>query len=253
MPTNRTDILGVPVSLTDIATAVAEIGRPVDERAGGYVCAADVNSIMQAQRNSAHMDALHAARVVLPDGTPLVWAARMRGHRDIKRVPGPDIMLALCASGLDKGWRHYFYGGAEGVVEDLAATLSRQFPGLEVAGMQSPPFRKLSDAELDSSIAAINAADPHIVWVGLGCPKQEIWMRENVTRLRGAVVIGVGAAFNFHSNRVRRAPVWMRNNGLEWLHRLGSEPQRLWRRYLLLGPEFLLRVTVDSLRRPVRR
>ena len=249
----RTEILGVPVSVTDMATAVAEIGRPVDERAGGYVCAADVNSIMQAQRNSAHMEALHGARAVLPDGTPLVWAARLRGNREIKRVPGPDVMLALCAAGIEKGWRHYFYGGEKGVAEDLAVELSRQFPGLEVAGMQSPPFRKLSKAELDSSIAAINAAEPHIVWVGLGCPKQEIWMSENFARLNGAVVIGVGAAFNFHSNRVRRAPAWMRSNGLEWLHRLGSEPQRLWRRYLLLGPEFMVRVAVDSLWRPVGR
>lgn len=246
--TRRMDILNVPVMVTSMENAVASIGQWIDAGRGGYVCAADMNSIMQAQRNASHMDALQHAAAVLPDGTPLVWAARMRGQRNMQRVPGPDIMLALCEHGVERGWRHYFYGGAEGVAGELAASLQKRMPGLCVAGMQAPPFRPLSPLEKESSIAAINAARPHVVWVGLGCPKQEIWMRENAERIAGAIVIGVGAAFNFHSDRIRRAPAWMRRSGLEWLHRLASEPRRLWRRYLLLGPEFVARATAEAIR-----
>lgn len=244
----RTDILGVPVSSTDMTAAVAAIAGRIEARSGGYVCAADMNSIMQAQRNPAHMEALRHASVVLPDGTPLVWAARLAGDGAMRRVPGPDIMLALCKAGIDRGWRHYFYGGADGVPEELVARLSQRFPGLEVAGLQSPPFRPMRADETARSIAAINASTPDIVWVGLGCPKQELWMHAHAGALSGAVVIGVGAAFNFHSGQVRRAPQWMRGNGLEWAHRLASEPQRLWRRYLLLGPEFLLRVAGQAMK-----
>lgn len=246
--TRRMDILDVPVTVTSMENAVAVIGQSVDARSGGYICAADMNSIMQAQRNPSHMDALKHAEAVLPDGVPLVWAARLRGQRGMRRVPGPDVMLALCERGVDLGWRHYFYGGAPGVADELAASLQRRLPGLCVAGTQAPPFRPLSPAEQEDSLAAINAARPNILWVGLGCPKQELWMRENADRINGAVVIGVGAAFNFHSNRIRRAPPWMRRSGLEWLHRLGSEPRRLWRRYLLLGPEFLARAAAEAIR-----
>ena len=157
-------------------------------------------------------------------------------------------MLELCEQGLRRGWRHYFYGGAEGVATELVRRLELRFSTLAVAGTQSPPFRKLTQSELDHSLAHISAARPDIVWVGLGCPKQEIWMREHAKKIEGAVVIGVGAAFDFHSGKIARAPSWMRRMGLEWLHRLVSEPARLWRRYLVLGPQFLLRAGIQSVR-----
>lgn len=244
----RTEILGVSISLVNMQDAVREIGRWADAREARYVCAADVNSIMQAQRNPAHLQALSNADMVLPDGTPLVWVSRLRGKRQIQRVPGPDIMLQLCEAGVARGWRHYFYGGADGVAATLADALQHRFPGLLIAGTHAPPFRALSNQEQARDLEAINAADPHIVWVGLGCPKQEIWMRENAASLNGAVVIGVGAAFDFHGGRIPRAPLWMRRNGLEWLHRLSCEPQRLWRRYLVLGPAFLARAMVETFR-----
>lgn len=244
----RTDILGAPVSAVDMEHAVADIARWADAREGRYVCAADVNSVMQARRNPAHMAALRGAALVVPDGTPLMWAARARGDADMGRVPGPDLMLHLCETGVERGWRHYFYGGADGVAVALAAGLSARFPGLRVAGHGAPPFRPMTAEEREQALAGIAAADPHVLWVGLGCPKQEIWMLENAARLPRCVVIGVGAAFDFHSNRIPRAPAWMRRNGLEWLHRLVSEPRRLWRRYLLIGPEFLLRAGVEAVR-----
>jgi N-acetylglucosaminyldiphosphoundecaprenol N-acetyl-beta-D-mannosaminyltransferase len=244
----RTDILGVPISVVDMPSAIHQIGQWADAGETRYVCAADVNSVMQAQRNPAHLSALRSADMVLPDGTPLVWVSRLRGQRAAQRVPGPDIMLQLCAAGVGRGWRHYFYGGAEGVADGLAQALQRRFPGLLVAGTHAPPFRPLSPAEQARDLEQINAARPHIVWVGLGCPKQEMWMRENAAKLKSAVVIGVGAAFDFHAGRIPRAPVWMRRNGLEWLHRLGCEPARLWRRYLVLGPAFLARAAVETFR-----
>lgn len=244
----KVDILGVPVSALDMSSAVTEITRRVDARGGGYVCAADMNSIMQAQRNPAHLEALRSADLVVADGTPLVWTARARGAGQFSRVPGPDLMLEICGVGVKYGWRHYFYGGAEGVAQDLAAAMKRLHPGLGVAGLGSPPFRPLSPEERRADVASITKADPHIVWVGLGCPKQEAWMKENRLMLDRALLIGVGAAFDFHSSRVQRAPQLMRRYGLEWLHRLGSEPKRLWRRYLLLGPEFLFRAAIESIR-----
>jgi N-acetylglucosaminyldiphosphoundecaprenol N-acetyl-beta-D-mannosaminyltransferase len=244
----RTEILGVAVSVVDMQRATHQIGLWVDAGEARYVCAADVNSIMQAQRNAAHMEALRNADMVLPDGTPLVWVSHLRGQHSMQRVPGPDIMLQLCEMGVKRNWRHFFYGGAEGVAEGLAERFQRRFPGLLVAGTHAPPFRLLSAEEQARDLERINAAHPDIVWVGLGCPKQEIWMRENASRLKGAVVIGVGAAFDFHGGRIPRAPLWMRRNGLEWLHRLSCEPSRLWRRYLVLGPAFLARAAVETFR-----
>lgn len=242
----RIEILGVPVSVVDMQSAADQIGLWADAREARYICAADVNSIMQAQRNSAHLEALREAHMVLPDGTPLVWVSQARGLSRIRRVPGPDIMLQLCEAGVARGWQHYFYGGADGVAKDLALAMQCRFPGMKVAGTHAPPFRSLSTEERVRDLEQINAAHPHIVWVGLGCPKQEIWMRENASHLKGAVVIGVGAAFDFHSGRIPRAPIWMRRNGLEWLHRLGCEPARLWHRYLVLGPKFLARAGIET-------
>lgn len=240
----RVEILGVPVSIVDASSAVATIGnwiksrqqQPTEPR---YVCAADVHSVMRAQDDQRHMRALKQADMIVPDGTPLVWVSRLRGENRIQRVPGPDLLASICERSVTEGWTHYFYGGAEGVAGKLAERLSENYPGLNVAGTECPPFRALTPDESEEGIARINASGADIVWIGLGCPKQEIWMLENHARLEGRILIGVGAAFDFHTGRIERAPMWMRNNGLEWLHRLASEPGRLWRRYLLLAPKFV--------------
>jgi N-acetylglucosaminyldiphosphoundecaprenol N-acetyl-beta-D-mannosaminyltransferase len=162
---------------------------------------------------------------------PLVWLCRLAGQRHVERVYGPDLLLALCRHGLDKRYRHFFFGGAPGIADALAARLVHRFPGLIVAGTISPPFGVVSEAEEGIFVERINAARPDVVWVGLGTGRQERWMAENRPRLEAPVLIGVGAAFDFLSGRKPQAPRWMQRSGLEWMFRLASEPSRLWPRY----------------------
>ena len=236
----RISILGVPVSAVNIPAAVDRVASWIDKREARYVCVPDVYNVMLAQENPALMAALRGADMVAPDGQPLSWLGRWLGH-DVSRVCGPDLLTAICARSASQGWRHYFYGGAEGVAKELAARLSALHDGLIVAGYDSPPFRSPTDDEKAIAIAKIKASRPNIIWVGLGCPKQELWMHEHIELLDNSILIGVGAAFDFHTGRVRRAPSWMRENGLEWLHRLISEPRRLWRRYILFAPKFVVK------------
>ena len=169
-----------------------------------------------------------------------------------RRVYGPELMTLFCAESAARGRRHFFYGGAPGVAEDLAKRFAEKFPGLIVAGKYCPPFRSLSQAEDDGIVSIINSSGADIVWVGLGAPKQERWMFEHRERLRAPVLVGVGAAFDFFTGRIAQAPLWMRENGLEWLSRLSKEPRRLWRRYLIQGSEFVLLVLLEALGRKKR-
>ncbi|MDX2157234.1 MAG: WecB/TagA/CpsF family glycosyltransferase [Hyphomicrobiaceae bacterium] len=240
----RIEILGVPISALDLSGVLATLADWLGEHRKGtakgrYVCACDVHSVMRARDDARHMRALRGADMIVADGTPLVWLSRLRGESALSRVPGPDLLTAVCERSEAEGWSHYFYGGAEGVADKLAERLARSYPGLTIAGTTCPPFRAQTPEEIERDIARINASGADIVWIGLGCPKQELWMHELSSRFQGRILIGVGAAFDFHTGRIVRAPRWMRDNGLEWLHRLMSEPRRLWRRYLLLAPRFL--------------
>jgi N-acetylglucosaminyldiphosphoundecaprenol N-acetyl-beta-D-mannosaminyltransferase len=243
----RINILGVRVSAINMAGALSIIDGWIAHRQRHYVCITGVHGIMESQRDEGLRRIHNEAGLVTPDGMPLVWLSRLHGHGHVERVYGPDLMLALCEHSLSKGYRHFFYGGGEGVPELLASDLRRRFPGLPVAGGYSPPFRPLSSAEDEQIVAAINEADPDIVWVGLSTPKQERWMTEHVGRLTAPVLIGVGAAFDFHSGLKRQAPRWMQRSGLEWLFRLATEPKRLWRRYFMNNPLFVLRVLQQAL------
>ena len=249
----RINILGVPVSALNMATAIQTIAGWVARREARYVCVCDVYSATLAQERADHLRALQGADMVTPDGKPLSIVARLRGNRAIRQVSGPDLMPKLCAYSADLGWKHYFYGGAEGVAEELAAQLRAANPSLQVAGTECPPFRELSEEEKAATVARINASGANIVWVGLGCPKQERWIAEHVEKLPNAVLIGVGAAFDFQTGRVKRAPRWMRTAGLEWFHRLISEPGRLWRRYLVYAPRFVFLNLAEVLRLRSRR
>ena len=170
------------------------------------------------------------ARLVLPDGVGIVWAARLLGCGHHARVTGPTLMLKLCDWGRTWHLKHYFYGGRPGVNEKLAQRLTARFPGLTVVGSRCPPFRRLTREEDDAIVREINGCKPDIVWVGLGSPKQEKWMAKHVGRIDAAALIGVGAAFDFHSGRIPWAPAWIRKAGLEWAYRLAKEPRRMWRR-----------------------
>ena len=242
-PPPRTNILGVGVSAITMAMALALIDGWIVSGAREYVTVADVHSVMEAQRDE-HLRRIHSrAGLVTPDGMPLVWLSRFYGQRHVERVYGPDLMTAVC--GHSTRYRHFFYGGKEGVPEKLATRLREKFVDLQVAGTYSPPFRPLTEEEDESVVRMINAAGPDIVWVGLGAPKQERWMADHRARLEAPVVIGVGAAFDFLAGLKRQAPRWMQRSGLEWSFRLMNEPRRLWRRYLVNNPLFVFYVLLQ--------
>jgi N-acetylglucosaminyldiphosphoundecaprenol N-acetyl-beta-D-mannosaminyltransferase len=246
------DILGVPVSRITMDDALATIEGWLQAGESHYVCACDVHSLMRARNDPEHLEALKGAGMITPDGQPVVWTARSRGIPDIERVCGPDLLPLLCHQSVAREWKHYFYGGAEGVALALAGQLQTEHPGLNVAGIESPPYRPLSEAEQDAVLNRIRASGAQVLWVGLGCPKQEKWMWAHRDKLPGVVMLGVGAAFDFHIKRIERAPLWMRRNGLEWLHRLFAEPQRLWRRYLILAPQFVVASLAETARLRLR-
>jgi N-acetylglucosaminyldiphosphoundecaprenol N-acetyl-beta-D-mannosaminyltransferase len=186
---------------------------------------------MEARRDPEFRRILNRSGLTTPDGMAIVWLLRLMGHRQVRRVYGPDLMLAVCEAGVGKGWRHFLYGGGPGIADDLAAHLCARFPGLQIAGTFTPPFGPPTPEEDTHAIAAIGASPADIVWVGLSTPKQERWMAAHVGRVQAPVLIGVGAAFDFLSGRKPQAPSWMQRSGLEWLFRLGTEPRRLWPRY----------------------
>ena len=204
-----------------------------------YACATSVHGLIEASHDPEFRKILNTAAFVTADGVPLVWFGRLSGHRSMERVYGPTLMKRVCARAAETGVRHFFYGGAPGVADDLARTMVREFPGLEVAGTYCPPFRKLSEAEMDEVAEIINESKADLVWVGLSTPKQERWIHSIRTRLRAKMLVSVGAAFDFHTGRVIQAPEWMRPTGLEWLFRLVQEPRRLGRRYAYNNPRFL--------------
>lgn len=202
---------------------------------------------MQGYRDPELRRIFNRSGLTTPDGMAIVWLLRLQGFSQVERVYGPDLMQAVCKRSAETGWRHYFYGGTPGVAEQLAEKLKTQSPGLQIAGMYSPPFRELTPEEDREMIARINEARPDIVWVGIGSPKQELWMSRHLGQVDAPVLIGVGAAFDFLSGRKRQAPRWIQRSGFEWLFRLGSEPKRLWRRYADY-PLFVLLVLLQLLR-----
>lgn len=241
-----TRILDVPVSLVGLQSAVSAIAGWVEQKQAHYVCVRDVHGVMRAQHDPALMALHDGAGLVTPDGMPLVWLARRRGHAEVNRACGADLVDELCRVSLERGIRHYFYGGKPGVAERMAQALCERYPGLQVVGTGTPPFRPLTVEEDETATQAIVDSGAEIVWVGLSTPTQEFWMRDHVSRIPGATLMGVGAAFDFHAGDVTRAPSWMQKSGLEWLHRLWSEPRRLWRRYLVLAPQFVVRAAREE-------
>jgi N-acetylglucosaminyldiphosphoundecaprenol N-acetyl-beta-D-mannosaminyltransferase len=241
----RVNILGVGISAIDMAGALAIIEGWITRREQQYVCVASVHGVMECQRDSALRAVFNGSGLTTPDGMPLVWLSRLRGFRHVRRVYGPDLMLALCGRSVAAGYRHYLYGGGPGVADTLAGRLRRRFPGLRIVGTYAPPFRPLSACEDAGVCRAINRATPDIVWVGLSTPKQERWAAAHVGRLTAPVLIGVGAAFDLHAGRKKQAPRWMQRGGLEWLFRLVQEPRRLWRRYLVNNPRFVASILLQ--------
>lgn len=233
------DLLGVRVSVLTLRGAVDELERWIEQGVRSYVCVTGVHGLIEC-RDDPDLRSIHnRAGLVTTDGMPLVWLCRRRGFRRAERVYGPDLLLALCERTAPGGRRHFFFGGAPGVPERLAERLTARFPGLVTAGALSPPMRPCSPGEDAEIVARIEAARPDVVWVGLSTPKQERWMAAHRDRLSAPALIGVGAAFDFHSGLKRQAPAWMRRSGLEWFFRLLCEPRRLGKRYLVNNTRFL--------------
>lgn len=246
------DVIGIPVSAIDMSAAVATIEDWVDAGARQYVCVAGAHSLIESRTNVALRRSLRAAGLVTPDGMPLVWIARLRGLLQVRRVYGPDLMLAMSRRSARGDLRHFYYGGTEGVAERLRDRLRQANPDLDVVGCITPQFRAMTPEEEDALVSAINEARPDVLWVGLGMPKQELWMMRLRDRLEVPVMIGVGAAFDFLSGTKRQAPAWMRRNGLEWCFRLGTEPKRLFARYASVVPPFLLVLGWEAMRTVAR-
>ncbi len=243
----RINILGVGIGAVNMSMAVATIERWLASRDPNYVIAAPVHCVMECQRDQRLRHIYNSAGLVTPDGMPLVWVSWLMGFDWVDRVYGPDLMLAMCQRSLAKGYTHYLYGATPEVVDKLALRLSERFPGLQILGRYSPPFRPLTPDEDRAVVERINASSADIVWVGLGAAKEEFWMNEHVGRVKPPVLIGVGAAFDFHSGGKPQAPRWLQRAGLEWLFRLATEPRRLWKRYCINNPLFVAKILLQAL------
>ena len=233
-------ILGVPLGLIDYERTLELIDAMAGEREHGYVCVCNVHTVMASREDPELRSALLGASLNVPDGQPLVWALNALGHSLSDRVYGPELMARACARAASSGQRFYLYGGrSQGALVQLALNLRNRYPGIRIVGGYSPPHRPLTEEEQVAVVAEINDARPDVVWVGIGVPKQEKWMAALRPRLEAPVLVGVGAAFDFHAGLVPQAPPWLQRAGLEWAYRLAHEPRRLWRRYLRYNPRFV--------------
>jgi N-acetylglucosaminyldiphosphoundecaprenol N-acetyl-beta-D-mannosaminyltransferase len=235
------EIIGVPLAMTDYTEAMDVMDGMIARRERGYVCAVAVHAVTVAQHDPEMLAALRGSALTVPDGMPLVWAARVLGERLDQRVYGPELMRRYCVRSAERGHRTWIYGGRDqGSLAQLALNLRHTSPELKIVGGYSPPFRELSEEEEDDIARQINADKPDVLWVGTGVPRQEKWMARMREKLDVPVICAVGAAFDFHAGRISQAPPWMQDRGLEWIYRIAQEPRRLLPRYLYYNPAFLL-------------
>ena len=242
------NILGVNILITDMEQTVQFIEKNVKKLSGEYVCVSNGHTTVMAFEDEEYRNVQNSAVVALPDGEPLSIVSRRRGFKDAKRVTGPDFMEQMFIRGKKgNGLRHYFYGGSQETLDTLEKVLKERYPGLQIAGMYSPPFRPLTEEEDVQIIKMINDSQADIIWVGLGAPKQEKWMYDHRGKVKG-LMFGVGAGFDYHAGKLKRAPLWMQKMSLEWLMRLLQDPRRLWKRYLVTNSKFLWHVRKENKR-----
>ena len=241
-------MLGVGVSAINMSDARSVIEEAIARKSKIYICVCPVSTIMECQSSVLARTSVNSADLVTPDGMPVVWLGRLLGNAAIRRVYGPDLMLEACAISESRGYKNYFYGSDGRVLEALQKKLKNRFPNLIIAGTYSPPFGELSEEEDARIVEMINSAGPDILWVGLGSPKQDIWMYEHKARINAPVMIGVGAAFDFVAGTKKQAPKWMQRSGFEWLFRLSIEPKRLFKRYIFGNALFLYLICAQAIR-----
>jgi N-acetylglucosaminyldiphosphoundecaprenol N-acetyl-beta-D-mannosaminyltransferase len=241
-------VLGVRINAVQIPEVIQHFETWIREMRGNhFVAVCNVHMVMEAQNDKHFMDVLNSSGLTVPDGKPLTWLGRHRGFNLKRRVYGPDLFQDFLAATDSRGYRHFFYGGHPAVTKEMVSRIRERFPETEIAGYYSPPFRELTAQEDADVVTMINENRADILWVGLGCPKQEIWMYDHRGRLDVPVMVGVGQAFNIVAGSLKQAPSWMREHGLEWLFRLLLEPRRLWKRYLVYNTMFLLYLALEFL------
>jgi len=233
------DVLGVKIDVTNLQSACQFMEGKLKTRKSVYICIAPVATIVDCQKNDEYLKVVNNSAMTTPDGMPLVWLGKFKGNSNIDRTYGPDLLRDMCLLSERKSYTHYFYGGTQETSDLLAGKLREKYPKLKIVGRYSPPFRDSKALEESRIIDEINQANPDILWVGLGSPKQDYWMFQHKDKLKVGVMIGVGAAFDFMAETKRQAPRWIQRSGLEWVFRLCSEPKRLWRRYLIGNTLFI--------------
>ena len=239
----RCEVISMGVDVTNLKSALTTVETLAKKQAGAYVCVSNVHMCIEVLDSAEFSGVVNSADLVIPDGKPLSWAQKLLGHKDAQQVRGQDIMNALCAASGEKSLNIGFYGGSsEQLLDTVKAKLTASYPDIQITYAFSPPFRPLTEAEDTNVVAAINAANVNVLFVGIGCPKQERWMAEHKAKVN-CVMLGVGAAYDFIAGEKKHAPRWMQKIGMEWLFRLCSEPKRLWRRYFSTNPRFIWHFT----------
>jgi N-acetylglucosaminyldiphosphoundecaprenol N-acetyl-beta-D-mannosaminyltransferase len=245
---DRVNILGVGVSAVNMNAALDQIRAWIERREPNYVTAAPAHCIVDCLRSETLRKIYNRAGMVIPDGRPTAWICQLMGYRQVEQVRGADLMLEVCKRSVGHGYRHFLYGGwPPDVVEQLALKLRKRFPGIQIVGTYAPPFRPVTPEEDAMIIEMISAAKPDIVWIGLGTTKEHLWAASHVGKLVAPVLVGVGAAFDFQSERKPQAPRWMMRAGLEWFFRVLTEPRRLGPRYLRDNPIFIWNILLQAL------
>jgi N-acetylglucosaminyldiphosphoundecaprenol N-acetyl-beta-D-mannosaminyltransferase len=239
------NILGVHVEAVNMAQTLARIKRALQENAKGYVCMAGVHGIMEAQRDAEVGLAFADSMMTLPDGRPTVWVGRWQQHHGMQQVTGPSLMLELFRRREFAGYSHFLYGGKEGVAQELADKLRAEFPWVRITGTYTPPFRDLTGAEARELRQTVRRLKPNMIWVGISTPKQERFMRDYLPLLETTLMFGVGAAFDFHTGRIKDCSEWVKRAGLQWLHRMMQDPRHLWWRYLRNNPAFMWKIALQ--------
>jgi len=244
---NRVNVVGLRANVCNHESAIRQIAEIIKRENGGYVCFSTVHMVMESYDNPEYGAKVNSADLVVPDGMPIVWMQKLRGAKGATRVRANDLMMLLCEYAERNNLSVGFYGGKQEVINAIKERAEKELPNLKIAYAFSPPFRPLTSEEDEKIMAEINRVKPDILFMGLGCPKQENWMAAHKDILK-AVMLGVGASFDFYAGNVAECPDWMGGLGLEWLFRLTQEPSRLWRRYLILNPRFMWLASLQLLR-----
>jgi N-acetylglucosaminyldiphosphoundecaprenol N-acetyl-beta-D-mannosaminyltransferase len=242
------NVLGIGLSAVNMNLMLELAERWLAKTRQGYICFTGVHGVMEAQKDPRLRDILNQATMNAPDGMPMAWVGHLQGFAEMDRVSGPDFMLAMCSHSLEHGYRHFLYGGKPGVAVELKQALEAKCPGIQIVGTYTPPFRPLNAGEEQALISQLRDAKPHILWVGLSTPKQELFMDQYLDRLQVPLLVGVGAAFDFHTGRISDCSNWIKRAGMQWFHRMMQDPVRLGRRYFRSNPAFVWKIILQLLR-----